>query len=356
MVSDLKRGAGNHMKTVNVATFFPASSYGAVLQATALNRYLRQLGFDAFLIDYQFQDMAIDQKRSVKHLLFYAARRKRERLTKRFLAENVQMTRPFLSYGDLASSELCKQLCLAGSDQIWNPKECRDFFFLRFAEQGKRISYAASAGSTEIPPDKREKFEQYVRAFDHLSVREGKLRELLSTFCEKPIQEHVDPTLLLSQSAWTTMARPCRIRKPYYLVFPLWWNKAFNAQLKLLHSQTGFDIVALSESPNVYCTKRIASAGPGEFLWLFDHAQGVVTSSYHGTIFSMIFEKPFCAVINPKLPLRIESLLEKFHCEQARFGSELRFYQPVEGQIEALLTTERERSKQFFMRVLGDIT
>ena len=76
-------------------------------------------------------------------------------------------------------------------------------------------------------------------------------------------------------------------------------------------------VVANEVFRNIYHNKMIRSAGPQEFLWLFEHAEKIITSSFHGTAFSLVFEKPFWAVVNPHSPSRISDLLSLFGAGKA---------------------------------------
>jgi hypothetical protein len=204
------------------------------------------------------------------------------------------------------------QTCyLAGSDQIWNPNKCDKHFFLEFVRSGKCISYAASMGKTEIPPENLDNFRKLMQRLDRISVREAQCKEVLQPLTDKPIDVHIDPTFLLDTQVWRQYEQEYPIRGPYILLYMIYWDPACKAQIRELKQRTGLPVYAVcSALSRVYADKRLFDVGVEEFLWLVDHAEYVITSSFHGAALSTIFNKKFAAVINPATPSRIRNLLQ----------------------------------------------
>lgn len=346
-------------KKVYIATFFTWKSYGAVLQAAALNRFLNDQGYDARTIDYEFQDL--DRKKphywrkAVKDRVRDLLIRRHEWRSKAFIHKHIRLTEAYRRAEDLKQLDADNVFFVAGSDQIWNAMLCHDFFFLRFVSKGKKLSYAASMGNCDIPEKNKVKFERYIREMDRISVRESAMLPVVGTIAKQPCEWHIDPTLLMPQERWSNCERPYLLKKPYILVYPLYWNPEYNMILQRLNRQTGLDIVALSASRKVFCTRRILNADPGQFLYLIHHAEGVVTSSFHGTVFSLIYRKPLGVVVNPAAPDRIEDLLERFGFRNAIIQSNTQDLVHLDYlHFEAQLEKERKRTQRYFAEMIGD--
>lgn len=317
------------MKKVCVASFCEWNSFGSVLQALALQRTLQAMECDVFTVRPERKPLpqwhwSADGGANIKkwimdlyRLLIGNQIRSSYRRNLDFIDKHVHL----VHYQDAIENDggvPTADVYLAGSDQVWNPLKIRPEFFLDFAPEGKkRFSYAASMGVTAIPKENEASFGELIRKFDVISVREEDNVSVIRQYTDTPIQVHIDPVFLLSRKEWAQYAIPCtQVKKPYILVYALYWDKSLNAQLRQLHRQTGMDIIAVSDHLQlVYATKRIHDADVGQFLWLIAHAEAVVSSSFHGVALSVIFNKKLTAVINPKAPSRLECLLKHLNME-----------------------------------------
>lgn len=310
------------MDKVNVVTFCTGSSYGSMYQALGLKEALLELGFESTIIQPEKRPAPVYKnqihgKLSLKKTIIFLQRMLiLSKLQIRYQGTNAFLDRfldieYFGDYETLCLSVKDRKLFLAGSDQIWNPMAIRPEFFLRFVPEGvKRISYAASMGVLHVPEEKRQMFEAYVSDFDMLSVRESDCAAYIAEFAGKEVSTNIDPTFLLDSRKWENYCREYPIDKDYILVYPLYWNKAYNEELKKLHKKTGLDIVVVASNyRGVYANKWVFDADPGQLLWLIKHAAAVVSSSFHGVAMSIIFQKTVAAVVNPNAPSRIRSLL-----------------------------------------------
>ncbi len=310
------------MKKILVSTFCVWNSYGSILQSLGLQKALCKLNFDAALIknelppkNYKTDTKDLPKPKNIlKKILQFSTRQKNIKLYKKnrkFIGENIKIEyfgNELEKNPDLAVADVF----IAGSDQIWNPGWINPLFFLDFVkDKTKRISYAASMGNLEIPQDKRDDFARLIKNFDAISIREKDMLDIISEYTDKDISVNIDPTFLLSAEEWREYEKEYPISEPYILVFPLYWDLKTNDKLKELSDQTGLKVVAICSGLNrVFAHKKIYDADAGEFLWLIDNAEYVVTSSFHGTAFSTIFNKQFSAVVNPNAPSRIVGLTE----------------------------------------------
>ncbi len=133
-------------------------------------------------------------------------------------------------------------------------------------------------------------------------------------------------------------------------MYALYWEKQMNDVLKKLKKESGFDIVLLSYGGyrTVYHDICINSAGPREFLGLISNAEFVVSSSFHGSVFSIIYEKPFYSFVNPSLPDRIVSLLKTFNLEDRQITEYKSMSNTIDYKnVKRILAEEVEKSKNY---------
>ena len=319
----ISRGESN-LKSAIVSTYCEWSSMGSVLQAQALQEALESIDVVSTVLRKSvpilfFRKEKILAVRTLKQLLGIMLgcvdipkKRVAAKKSEQYIRDNVRCIN-YSEYSEIENECPEADIYIAGSDQIWHPNIDRRDFFLDYVPSGKKcISYAASMGILDIGEEKKREFVAKLQRFAHISVREYEVRQLFRNEMQLNVVDvHIDPTFLRTATAWRKYAKQRNICKPYILVYPIYWDNEANAALKKLQKQTGYDVISIhSGIQNIYCTKQLKDVDPGEFLWLIDHAECVVTSSFHGVAFSIIFNKKFSAVINPKAPSRIQSILK----------------------------------------------
>lgn len=185
-----------------------------------------------------------------------------------------------------------------GSDQIWNPEITRGFDPVYFGYLGfpkrerKYISYAASMEQSELSDDEKVFCSEALKNFDAISVREKDLADLLQSLTAQNVEVVLDPTLLLNKSSWEKIATPPKIKGKYVLVYQVRVNKNAIEIAKRIAEQIKATVIQLTVSP--YPSRRkLQTESPTQFLGVMQHAACVVTTSFHGTAFSLIFNRPF---------------------------------------------------------------
>ena len=196
-------------------------------------------------------------------------------------------------------------MLLSGSDQIWNPKIFPDgrfdpVFFGAFSHK-RKIAYAPSFGIPRIPDGMEEELRTYLESFSHLSVRERQGQGIVRDITGKDVPVVLDPTLLLERTDWAAAARDGGAGRGYILCYCISRPDALAPYIRRLAEETGLPVVQLcgvrqKVHPKARC---IFSAGPAEFLGLFRDAAYVCTNSFHGTVFSVQFQKPFFTAVAP---------------------------------------------------------
>lgn len=352
------------MKKVMVVSYCTWTSLGSILQAMGLKQALLSLGYKSeIILDHKFKQYSNNRITNVKSLVAFVYRLIHQKDIKESYRKrndfinNHMDTLYFGNYDELSNEPFLDSSCvyLAGSDQIWNPDQCNPVFFLDFAKDNKIISYAASMGKTEISAENKDRFMMLLSNFDEISVREQECADVIHDLLGKNVVVNIDPTFLISSQEWRSYEEPYNIKKPYILLYMLYWDMDYKQQIIDLKKRTGLPVYAISNGlSRVYADKYLLNVGPSEFLWLIDHAEYVITSSFHGVAFSTIFNKKFSAIINPALPSRISHLLQLLSIPEisiSKLDKEGNFNYPV---INNRIIDERKNGMQYLQRVLQE--
>lgn len=330
---------------VGLLTVHCSLNYGAVLQATALYETIKNIAEETEVINFRYPPFCsiVDKTRSAelkkpKNLLRRIVKgrmiNKKKKAFDSFLSQHIdKLTDECNSYDDLV--KLCKtkdyDVYICGSDQIWNPYNIRfeKSFFLRFANpSAKKISYAASIGQEQIGTDALQFISENIDAINTISVREESAVEILrQAGVTKPISVNLDPVFFLSKKDWEKKQIAVDYPKgfsSYILVYRLTNNPLMDKVLKELTEKTGLPCVAITERMGKipYISKKYSSVGPGEFIYLINNADYVVTDSFHGIAFSILFEKKLIAISNLNRNTRILNLLEKMKMKDCLVNQE----------------------------------
>lgn len=204
---------------------------------------------------------------------------------------------------------------IVGSDQVWNSYFTfnSDLMFLNFADYGKRIAYAASFGTDTIDERHVSLYKKCLSKIKHISVRENSGARIIDKLLNKDVDVNIDPTMLVNREEWLKVSiKPqCDIKKPYVLMYFL--GDILNEYRQYIYQYAminELDIIDLTEmEPNQFWY----NTGPSEFIWLIEHSKIIFTDSFHGTVFSILMQKPFIVfervMKSHSMVSRIESLL-----------------------------------------------
>ncbi len=299
-----------------LVTFYHLHHYGAILQAAATQRALASLGWDCETIDYFVnQDIRILKPptspgraaNDAYNALHYPALKRRWQRFEGFSKAHLNLTaRRFRSWEELREARLPYDLLVSGSDQIWNPAIFPDgrfdpVFFGTFSPL-RKIAYAPSFGAARLPEGMEEELKGYLAGFSHLSVRELSGREIVREAAGREAAVVLDPTLLLTAAEWSALAAEPVVRGgDYILCYCISRSGALEPYIRRLAEETGLPVVQLCGTRRKLHPKAklIFDAGPAEFLSLFRNAAYVCTNSFHGTVFSVQFQRPFFTAVAP---------------------------------------------------------
>jgi len=356
------------MTKTGLVTFHFAHHYGAQLQAYALMRAIQNIGADCEVIDYRLPHTVKTSRlfqggfspvtilKNLHTLAYYAPLSLRDKRFRSFVAENMNTgTKCYSCYQDLLDDPPNYDAYVCGSDQIWNPFifENRRFdpsFYLAFARGKPLVSYAPSFGEAEIPEEMYAELTDYLSTFSHISVREKRGADMIEKITGLEAQVTLDPTLLLSGSEWGKLARTDKQRKPYTLCYFI----SDPGQLAPVAAGMGRQVVQLAGTRRrvAGADELVLNAGPQEFLGLFQNAGFVLTNSFHGTVFSILFNKPFIcgAGGEHKRESRLGNLLGTLGLS-SRLDVDM---SPIDyTEANRLLQDERGKSMAFLKMALG---
>ena len=318
-------------KKIGIVTYHRPINYGAILQVYALQKKIKELGVECDVIDYRNSTLEnlhkkrrLTEAKTIKQFardvfLFKNHNLKFDKF-REFAEKNLNFSKPFFDFDELVKIENMYDKFIAGSDQVWNYKinKMDPVYFLGFIEKkSKKSSYAASFGVNSIPEEYKEQYIQYLNSFDEILIREKQGVKIISDLISKESRVVLDPTLLVSKEEWCEVSADNIVSDDkYILVYAFGGSKYIMDLAKNISKETGYKIIWISntykKSLNI---KYVKSAGPDEFLGLFKNAEYIITNSFHGTVFSINFNKQFFTELLPKTKgtnSRMEDILDLF--------------------------------------------
>ena len=315
---------------IGILTYHRSHNYGALLQAYALKEYISSLEKDVCFIDYwphyhqemyalwkpsQFRKASIMGKIRMLliSLLFSWKRKRRMVLFERFIAKYIL---------PLASVDDRFDLVVYGSDQIWRYQDHASYkgynpvyFGDKTITSKSKISYAASMGVIKLSEKDRSQLSDWLLNLDMISVREEDLRDAIRPLTSKDIRLVVDPVFLLPQDSWKSIMSPRQRKGRYILSYNLQLNSLTRQVAKMVGEKMRLPIVEIKGGIYLFDSDgKRSMVGPCEFLsWIY-YSDCVVSSSFHGIAFSVLFEKHFYATLERNAG-RVRSLLSRIGLE-----------------------------------------
>lgn len=314
-----------------VSTIIDSHNYGTVLQAVAtrdvLSRYGRPVFIDYCRPHWTTKGWAMsymgNASRSVpKRLARLAAnapiRYKSSKLFRSFVERELELcsSTPYLSQGEGLDPDAA--YCV-GSDQTWNI-ECNYgidpvYFLANVPESYRKISFSASFGRPSLSPEESELTKPLLSQFDAISVRESSSVSILEGMGLSGTALK-DPVLLCRPELWHEIAaRVPASNENYVLVYMLNENLEMCSFARKLAEREGLRARIVTFNPLKRAPEGLEAAclpKPEEWVALFRDASCVVTDSFHGTCFSLLFEHPMIVFDPPKFSVRLKDVLSDF--------------------------------------------
>jgi hypothetical protein len=318
---------------IGIITYSRALNYGALFQAYGLMTFLKDAGHDVEIVDYW-------PEYHREEYLFFSPKLFKLR---NFLSKGKHITELFIGYSRinkrrkgyfnfmsnklgleylpqyLLGSEVTKSydVVVYGSDQIWRNMTYpyfKGFDYVYFGEHlpnaRRKVSYAASMGIVALSKSDEEKLKKLLKNFDSLSVREQDLQLAIKSLGFNS-QLVLDPVFLLSKQSWSKIFKPYAIKEKYVLLYEVSPSKKAFEFAKAIADEKGLKlkVVFAKVKPFFIANIFLQTASPEEFLSLMYNAEFVVTTSFHGTAFSVLFNKQFYALGMGKNSQRTRTLL-----------------------------------------------
>lgn len=384
-----------------ITLFFESCNFGGLLQAYASKKALADMNIIGEQIAYNKKEKLKDKLKNreiitiVKSVIFKSIKfvkkqtkgeiEKKKKLKKleknltlrkekcRLFREEIKYIGPY----NIQTIKECLLECsifLTGSDQVWNPDWHKGAYYLDFVPKSvPKIAYAASIGKDELTKEQIEYAIPKIKRLDFISVREQEAKDLLAPYIDKKIKVVLDPTLLLTQKEWNTIAVMPKIEDPYIFVYLLGNNMEHRTNIKQIGKRLNLKIVFLPHihfqyepADENFADIDLYDVGPAEFVGLIKNAEMVITDSFHGCVFSIIYHKKFWALKRHKdtekgnMNSRLYTLFSNLGLEERLLDDEQRLteeellseidYETVDEKLEVL----RKDSMDFLENALSE--
>lgn len=335
---------------LGLATPFKTQNYGTKLQAYAMQSIFTEMGYDTEIINFTYTSSKKDKLATLLSPKKLAAKIKYKKSQKgtagnaeyskcmaqrnagfdNFVNQNLRITRNFLSLAALKEYSKRYDAVICGSDQIWLPVHIQQqYYTLSFVPKGtRRIAYAPSFGINSVEKADESLYKSAINGFDSLSCREMSGCDIIKSLTNKEAQLVLDPTLMVDKKIWDKMSGSTpKVDGEYIFCYFLGKNPEHRKKVRKLAEKTGLKVVCLpyidgyTESDNGYADLALYDIAPDGFVNLIKNAKYVCTDSFHGSVFSTIFERQyfvferFAQGTKGSTNTRLESLLKSLGLE-----------------------------------------
>lgn len=369
---------------VSLITLQYINNYGSVLQTYASQMYLEGKGCSVEIVNYTRENCRVDNlKRSMKAyykqkgLLFklpfvsdlLVARWKklhikRNKVFEKFRGNRIHLSKEYHSVDDLMKEPPNARYYCVGSDQVWNylyNDGVLPEYFLRYAPMGAvKFSLSSSLGI-----DKLENAEcgtlisKYLDDFLLITVRENTGKRILCELGVRNCHQILDPTLLIPKDLWVSTLGLKSIRDyEYVLVYQLNPCKEMDMFAEQIAQKKGCKLIVISNNIRLSIpgAEIIDNPTVEQFLELILYAKCIVTDSFHGTAFSLNFNREFFSWLPNKYSTRLMSILEMLDLKDRAFlqnESRWETVAPINYQsVNDILSQERKKADQLIEGVL----
>ena len=353
---------------IGILTFHCAHNYGAVLQCFALQETLKAMGHDVEVIDYRPAYLLdcykiFDYRRILSKNPFM--------LIKNVINEILLLNERLKLYSSFQNF-ITKKLCLSipveesnipseydvyviGSDQIWNPNITNGFDDIYFGQFGfskgerKYISYAASMEINNLKSEYKAYLKTKLLNFNALSVRESQLIEILQPLTSTKINLVIDPTFLIKENKWMELVVKPSIKEKYVLIYFTRTDENVVVLAKKIADKLKAKVIKISATLK-YRFNKFEGSSPEMFISLIKNAECIITTSFHGTAFSLIFNKPFYYIkLHDDKNSRVLSLLSLLSLEDRAIepNENVNFKNIDYDKINVILGGMRKESLKF---------
>lgn len=355
---------------VGILSRHAVPNYGSILQAFALQDSLDLMGAEAEYLDYRIpRDFPLaDAMRTsgvlgpIRAIPKAISARKFEAMREGLLR---QSRRVIDAEGLKNLIAEYKVLCVGG-DQVWNVMSDGNIegaYLLEGApEEAYKFSFSSSFGKNGLGACEDDRAAKAFARFDRLSVREESGQEILESMGLDAVTV-VDPVHLLTKAEWFECVEPRAPRGvsgEYCLIYNLHPSREFDRYATVACETLGLEVVSIRPSLRRTMGRNLYYPSLSEFLWLFDNAVCVLTDSFHGTAFALLFNTPFIDILPERYAERNKAILSRYG-----LGSRISTELPAKdlrlgdfdwASVNEALSANRNASKAFLVEVVGEFS
>lgn len=365
------------MKIGLMTLYYNNTNYGGQLQAYALQTAVSKLGHNVAQISFDSSvSSTVPSIQKDKKNIFLQIKKIPKKLQECFFKSKWMIKRSEIDKSILEFSEKIPHTVIVnektiksiddefdayicGSDQVWNPG-CQNARFFNFAEIDKvKMSYAASLGKEMSPKEHIDRIANMTQDFQAISVRESCHKDMLNVVCKVDVKLVPDPVFLLTKEQWSDFASENKYSEKYIFAYLLGDNIKGREQCKKLAKDSGYRLLYIPYlNRNTYVWDsvhklfHVNAPKVEEFVSLIKNAEMIITDSFHGTAFSIIFGKKVVSIKRyhkkdrESSNSRIDTLFQWIEKDYERYS----FFPKSIDQIDSMSDTEK-RVKQ--MRQIG---
>lgn len=347
-----------------------------MLQAYALAKYLQTLGHEVQIIDYlpnylqgvklfrgdpRYNQLGLGWLYVLAKMPTRLRTKWRERTFHQFFEDCLPVTQHYETFEELRNHAPKADCYIAGSDQIWNTtfrNGTDPAFYLDFGKQEVlRISYAASFATDSLVEGTEDFVKEKLANFNSISVRESSALKLLRSLGYEGVQV-VDPVFLLKSEEWNEIANEDGSNEDYILVYDFMNDSSIRSIATRLAKNYTCKIFCIGPTRLSYADRNFWKEGPRSFVALVKNARCVVSNSFHGSAFALIYQKDFF-VVNRKdgLNTRMRDLLTHYLIAERQISSNVNddvlFSSIKYAAIQNIIQQDIEKSKEWLTTQLG---
>lgn len=369
------------MKKIAVFTLHKSHNCGSIMQAYALQEYLKANGVNPILVDFgtskQIEEYSVytnqkGVKGLIKKIIFFINRKTLKRHWNdydAFRKKNLNLSeKQYNEESDISNLMEEYDAFLCGSDQIWNVTipDYNDIYFLSFTDKCK-MAYAPSFGARD--PRKFvdcDNISKWLTSFDYLSTRENSGKEILKEMTDRNVQVVLDPTLLLDAENYEIIRGNSGIKGDYIFYYATLHSNKLDRFVKKVAKKYNLKVIVWSSKE--YYKKMVWRNGfkltynqdPGIYLDLIKNASLVITTSFHGSVFSTVYRKKFWILMNGdmfKTDDRVKTMVANLGIEDRmiipNFNDDFDYLKNVNYDFyEKNIRKLRESSKEYLSNIL----
>ena len=367
-------------KKIKIITITGESNYGNSLQNYAVIKVLSKLGFKCETVKTNYEpDLKPNSKYKIKQYakvllnhndyMYFLRKLNFYKFNKKYLHKS----KDFVNETSVNKIDDCDALVF-GSDQIWNftmGRRIREgfvYFTGGFSQNIPKIAYSASIGADYIPQELQNSFVDNITSFKAVSVREEKAKDIINNLTDKEVTVTLDPTMMLDKSEWLEISKKPKFayKKDKFILTYFLGEKTeqTNDLIDKTAREKGLKVINLYNErcpiekisdPNHFVTN------PSEFIWLVANCEIIFTDSFHGSVFSVIMEKPFRCMDRIEagqcnMSSRMDTLFKKFGieawCKNTDCTSADDLFYKDYSEVANVLQAEREHAISFLKGAL----